>query len=101
MKRLLPLVLAFIFNVAGPFTLAGEITAKPADQHLSEVQAVRVTDAREGRRGPQLYGEWFGRDLLLPAGSSVEKLVGEAVAKSYPRATAIIHVLWIVLNIAS
>jgi hypothetical protein len=27
--------------------------------------AVPVTDAREGRRSPQLYGEWYGRDIVL------------------------------------
>lgn len=62
--------------------------------------AVPVADAREGRRAPQLYGEWFGRDVVLTDGSSVEQLVGAVVAKTYPHATATIHLLWIGLEIS-
>lgn len=98
MKRLLPLFAAFVITVAGPFALADATTAKEAAQHGGEIQAVRVTDAREGRHGPQLYGEWFGRDLVLPAGTSVEQLVGAVLTKTYPHAAAIIRVLWIGLE---
>ncbi len=48
MKRLLPLLAAFVFSVAGQYAIAGVITAKQAAQHVGEVQTVRgvVVSAR-------------------------------------------------------
>lgn len=100
MKRLLPFFSALVFTAAGPFALAGDVAPKRTHLRGDETKAVPVTDAREGRHSPRLYGDWFGRDLLLEDGASVEELAGAAIGETYPRATAVIHVLWIGLEAA-
>lgn len=57
--------------------------------------APKVEDMRTGRHSPTLYGEWFGHDLLLEEGATIEGLVSASVAQVYPDGRVAVEVLWI------